>query len=61
MDYAAVMVLTGDSSLALIPCFTMPAVSPVGLLSFYAAMFEPGTLSVETLVSNGAAYEFALE
>jgi len=38
----------------------MPPVSPAGPLYFYAAMFEPGTLSLETLVSNGAVYEFWL-
>jgi len=37
------------------------AASPAGPLYFYAALFEPGTLSLETLVSNGAAYEFRLE
>ena len=61
LDYAAVMVLTGDSSLTLIPSFIVPAVSPCGPLYFYAAMFEPGTLSLETLVSNGAVWEFSLE
>ena len=41
--------------------FQMPPVSPTGPLYFYAAMFEPGTLSLDTLVSNGAAYEFYLQ
>ena len=39
---------------------TMPQVSPAGPFHFYAAMFEPGTLSLETLVSNGAVWEFHL-
>jgi hypothetical protein len=60
LDYEAVTVPTGDSSLTLIAAFTMPAVSPLGPLYFYAALFEPGTLSLETLVSNGAVYEFSL-
>ena len=33
---------------------------PAGPLYFYAALFEPGTLSPETLASNGAVYEFWL-
>jgi len=61
LDHEAVTVPTGSSTLMLIPEFTMPAVSPCGPLYFYAAMFEPGTLSLETLVSNGAIYQFYLE
>ena len=60
LDYEAITVPAGDSSVTLIPEFTMPAVSPCGPLYFYAAMFEPGTLSLETLVSNGAVCEFSL-
>jgi hypothetical protein len=45
----------------LIPEFTTPAVSPAGPFIFYAAMFEPGTLSLETLVSDVAMWEFFLE
>jgi len=37
------------------------AVSPFGPLFFYAAMFEKGTLSLDTLASNGAVWEFSLE
>ena len=61
IDFEAVTVTAGDSSLTLISSFTMPAVSPCGPLYFYAAMFAPGTLSLETLVSNGAVWEFHLE
>jgi len=50
-----------DLTLNIVPEFTVPAVSPIGPLYFYAGMFEPGTLAVETLVSNGAVYEFWLE
>ena len=53
--------VAGDSSLSLIPGFQMPPVSPAGPLYFYGAMFEPGTLSLETLVSNGSVWEFSLE
>ena len=58
--FAKVTVANGDTSLTLIPEFTLPAVSPYGPLYFYAAMFEPGTLSPDTLVSNGATYGFYL-
>ena len=60
LDYEALTVPAGSSTLVLIPEFTMPAVSPCGPLYFYAAMFEPGTLSLETLVSNGAVHAFSL-
>ena len=60
LDYEAVTVPAGDSSITLISQFAMPAVSPCGPLYFYAAMFAPGTLSLETLLSNGAVYEFSL-
>jgi hypothetical protein len=39
----------------------MPAVSPCGPLYFYAALFEPGSLSLVTLVSNGSSWQFRLE
>ena len=61
LDHQAVTVPAGESTLELIPQFAMPAVSPAGPLYFYAAMFVPGTLSLETLVSNGAVIEFFLE
>jgi hypothetical protein len=49
-----------DLTLNIVPEFTVPAVSPIGPLYFYAALFEPGTLSLQTLVSNGAVSEFSL-
>ena len=61
LDYETQSVLPGGHELELIPEFTMPAVSATGPLYFYAAMFEPGTLSLETLVSNGAVWEFHLQ
>ena len=61
LDQEALTVGAGmDEDRGLIPQFSMPAVSSFGPLYFYAAMFEPGTVSLETLVSNGAAYEFYL-
>ena len=61
LDFEVVTVPAGDSDLTLIPEFTMPTVSPIGPLHFYAALFEPGYLDLEHLASNGAAYEFSLE
>jgi hypothetical protein len=61
LDYEEVDVPPGTSSLNLIPEFTLPPVPPAGPLYFYAAMFEPETLSLDTLVSNGAVFEFHLE
>jgi hypothetical protein len=60
LDHAEVTIPSGDASLPLIPEFTMPAVSPYGPLYFYAAMFEPGFLDLEHLVSNGAIYQFSI-
>ena len=61
IDYQTITVPGGSSTLTLIPDFTMPAVSSIGPLYFYAAMFEPGTLSLDTLVSNGAVWGFSLD
>jgi hypothetical protein len=61
LDYEQMAVPIGEVTIPLIPEFTMPPVSPAGALYFYAAMFEPGTLSLETLVSNGSLWEFYLE
>ena len=60
LDYSPVTVAEGLDALHLIPGFVVPPVSPAGPLYFYAAMFEPGTLSLDTLVSNGAVWEFRL-
>ena len=49
-----------DETWGLVPEFTMPAVSEAGPFHFYAAMFEPGYLAADNLVSNGAAWEFRL-
>ena len=61
LDYAAVTVPSGESTLVLIPGFVLPDVSPAGPFYFYAAMFELGTLSPDTLASNGAVREFWLD
>ena len=58
--HETVTVGQGTGEWTLIEEFTMPAVSPYGPLFFYAAMFEVDTLSLETLVSNGAMCEFYL-
>ena len=60
LDSESWLVIRGGQQINLIPEFTMPPVSPTGPLYFYAAMFEPGMLSLETLVSNGAVWEFRL-
>lgn len=46
---------------SIIPMFVMPGVSPFGPMYFYSIMFEPGTLSVDTICSTIASYEFYLE
>ena len=50
-----------DTTMSLIPEFTMPEVSPFGPIFFYAAMFEEGFLDLDYLASNGAVFEFSLE
>jgi len=62
IDYADFSISAGqNSALTVIPGFAMPAVSPAGPFYFYAAMFEDGTLSADTLISNVAVSEFSLE
>jgi hypothetical protein len=62
VDYLPVYLTEGFSgNLNLIPGFTMPDVSPMGPLFFHACLFEPGTLSPETLLSNWSWIEFWLE
>jgi len=61
LDHQALTIPSGSSSRSLIPEFTMPAVGPLEPLYFYAALFEPDTLSLETMVSNAAAWQFSLE
>ena len=61
LNFEPMTVPMGQMTLEIIPLFTMPPVSPAGPLYFCAAMFEPGTLSLETMVSNGAIYEFRLQ
>jgi hypothetical protein len=56
----AVALEEGLGVFRLIETFAMPPVSPAGPLYFYAGLFEPGTLSLDTLVSNGAVWEFWL-
>jgi len=48
-------------TLTVIPGFAMPLVSQAGPFFFYAAMFEDGTLSTDTLTSNVAVCEFSLK
>lgn len=62
LGFEAVALAAGaDETRMLIPSFPMPAVSPAGPLYFYAAVFDPGTLSAETLAGNVSAFEFYLE
>jgi hypothetical protein len=61
VDHQALEVAAASGeTLELIPLFGMPWVPEVGPLYFYAAMFQRGTLSLDTLVSNGAFWEFEL-
>jgi hypothetical protein len=61
LDFESMSVAAGTSSLEIIPTFTMPAVPPAGPFTFYAAMFEQGTPTTDTLLSSVATYTFSLE
>jgi len=61
LDFQNHVVAAGaDETWPIIPEFTMPQVASFGPIFFYAAMFEEGTLSLDTLASNGSVYEFYL-
>ena len=60
IDHLEFLVSAGEVNLELIPAFTMPQVTDAGPFYFYGAMFEPGTLELGTLVSNGTVWAFSL-
>ena len=62
IDSETVTVVFGSNEpKELIAPFEMPTVSPFGPIQFYAAMFEPDTISVDTLISNVPVFAFYLE
>jgi hypothetical protein len=62
LDHADMTVPNGTNpDLELIPEIILPTVGPGGPFYFYAAMFEDNTLSLDTLASNGAVWNFSFE
>ncbi len=60
IDCKTISVRAGSQDLLnIIPEFAMPNVGATGPLYFYAALFNEGTLSVDSLVSNVSAQEFS--
>lgn len=61
LTFSTVVVSQGQSEIEIIPMFTMPAVSAFGPMHFYGALFMPGILSMDSLMSDVAIKEFYLQ
>ena len=61
IDYEAVHLPAGyQGNIVILPEFTMPPVPDAGPYYFYSVAFQPGTLSLETMISNLDIKEFFL-
>jgi len=61
IDYKTLSIKAGSRDIIdLIPEFIMPMVGEAGPMFFYAALFNEGSLSVDTLISNVSSAEFSL-
>jgi hypothetical protein len=61
LDFQAVTYDTGQSTMSIIPPFTLPDVSPGGPFYFHTASFEPGALDLDHLVAAVDSVEFRFE
>ncbi len=60
LSHETISIPAGVSSKTIIPDFIMPAVSPFGPMHFYAALFTPGLLGIDALISDVATFDFSL-